>query len=436
MNWAEVFQTRSNWIEKYGSTMGKRMAILRNLIAMTLLAAAGFLMLEFVTPSGTPVWVYFFVLIGSIFSLLLLGQGKSKSATLIFLSCLNFVLFIEMSSESIRTGFHLHFITLGFGTVLLLGKEEKRLALLFALASVILYLAAFLKLSPVLPYRAYSEDWVKGFFVTNVLLFVVMDWYLIGLVMKLNYKSEIALAESNEKAQEQNQLLVDTNEQLDYFVYRSTNDLRAPLNSILGLISLVEKDPSCSEYFERIKEQVALMERFIREIIDVSSNARKPIANEPIKLREKVEYIVSSMNYIGHFNQVHVALDVDSNLIVFSDRARLGVILANLVSNAIQFADLGKALPLVNVVAKELEEGVEIKISDNGIGVAPEYQGKIFDMFYRASDRSKGTGLGLFVADETARKLNSNLAFSSTVGKGSVFWFQLPKATQDSIVHG
>lgn len=430
-----AFLVQKNLVERYGSIAGKRIAILRNIIVMTVLAGLVFIILELVEPTGTPLWVYSIVFIISIYSLFLLGNGKSRQATLLFISFLNFILFIEMSSESIRTGFHLHFITLGFGTIVLLGHEERRLALMFVLGSGILYILAFLGIISFLTYRPYSEDWTKILFVVNFLIFVAMIWYLVGLVMKLNYKSETALSVTNEQAQAQNQLLIKTNEELDFFVYRAANDLRAPLNSISGLVNLAEKDSFKNEYYERMKDQIALMERFIKEIIDISINSRKPIEIEPIMLRAKIENIISSMNYMAHINQLNIEIDVNSNLIVSSDKTRLRVILSNLLSNAIQFADLSKDAPSIKVVAKVVDDGVEIRIIDNGIGIPNEYQAKIFDMFYRASDRSKGTGLGLYVAKETIKRLNGVIQFRSTPGEGSEFSLQLIQEKGNLVDH-
>ena len=112
---------------------------------------------------------------------------------------------------------------------------------------------------------------------------------------------------------------------------------------------------------------------------------------------------------------------------ILVDANRLKVILANLISNAIRYADLTKTNPHILIEAKEDDTNTKIEVKDNGQGIAAEHHSKIYDMFYRASHNSKGSGLGLYIVKETLMRLGGSIELTSEVGEGSTFTVCLSK---------
>jgi signal transduction histidine kinase len=101
--------------------------------------------------------------------------------------------------------------------------------------------------------------------------------------------------------------------------------------------------------------------------------------------------------------------------------------LKNFISNAIKYRKRTIPNPLVHVYVNNSNEGVEIIITDNGEGISKENQEKVFDMFFRASSSSAGTGIGLYICKEICAKMGGNIKFTSELEVGTTIRLFLPK---------
>ena len=102
------------------------------------------------------------------------------------------------------------------------------------------------------------------------------------------------------------------------------------------------------------------------------------------------------------------------------------MILKNLIFNAVKYQDLAQKKPTIRISAKENHDHLLISVRDNGEGIDPEIQDKIYDMFFRASEKSSGSGLGLYIVKEMTNKLEGTIELISALGKGSEFIVKLP----------
>ena len=125
-------------------------------------------------------------------------------------------------------------------------------------------------------------------------------------------------------------------------------------------------------------------------------------------------------------SNVQVRITIQENDTFHSDRARIGIILNNLVSNSMRYSNANCLDPYVQIDVSFNSLGANLIIRDNGIGIAPEYHPKIFDMFFRVSNESTGSGLGLYLVKETIDKLNGKLEFTSEPGIGTEFKIFVP----------
>ncbi len=223
--------------------------------------------------------------------------------------------------------------------------------------------------------------------------------------------------------------LQKTNHELDHFVYSVSHDLRAPLSTILGLLNIVElerPDEFDHSYYKTIRDQVNRLDDFIRDILDHSFNARTNVGKEKIDFPSLIERVKQRVKPFTQQERIIVDLDATGINEFHSDKWRIEIILNNLYSNSIKYQDFKKDSCHIKIKISSEDNFVVINYSDNGIGIEPEHLDKIFDMFYRASNHSKGSGLGLYIAKEAVSKLGGKIKVTSIAKEGTTFEVRLP----------
>lgn len=233
-----------------------------------------------------------------------------------------------------------------------------------------------------------------------------------------------------ENLAEENAELKKTNEQLDHFVYSVSHDLRAPLSSMKGVVEITEQESEEAltlEHMKLLAGSIQKLDHFILDVLDYCRSKRLEIKSERIDFRELIESISDNLRHMNCGNRnVDIKVSINQHNDFCSDKVGVGIVLNNLVSNAIRYQNPLSADPFVNIEVEAIGETANIIVKDNGIGISKEVQTKIFDMFYRVSDETDGTGLGLFLVKETIEKLNGKINVESELGKGSVFQILIP----------
>jgi signal transduction histidine kinase len=176
-----------------------------------------------------------------------------------------------------------------------------------------------------------------------------------------------------------------------------------------------------------MKESVRKLDDFIAEILDYSRNARSEISIESVDVDSVFHGVIENLHYMEGSKSCEFILEKEPDLELKSDARRIKVIMSNLVSNAIKYQDPKKEKCLVRVKFKKLNNRIELRVEDNGIGISEQNQAKIFEMFYRATSIASGSGLGLYIVKETADKLGGMVSVESNLGKGSAFTVILPE---------
>jgi chemotaxis family two-component system sensor kinase Cph1 len=219
--------------------------------------------------------------------------------------------------------------------------------------------------------------------------------------------------------------LEQANHELDRFVYSASHDLRAPLTSVLGLINLAgdeTSDPKQQQYLEMMRNSINDLDLFIHGIIEYSKNSRQDIQEREIDFEKIFDQAVHGLSYLENASQVGYRFDNLLTKPFHSDPHRLSIIFTNLLGNAIKYHDLRKDRPLVKVEVRNSDNNrIKITFADNGKGIEEQYVPHIFDMFYRASDTAKGSGLGLYIARQIVEKLGGTIEVISSIGVGSEF---------------
>lgn len=228
---------------------------------------------------------------------------------------------------------------------------------------------------------------------------------------------------------DQNEWLKKTNQELDRLVNNASHDLRSPLSSVLGLLTIAEFASSKEEiyaYHGMIRDRVKKLDNFVTEVLAYSRNSHHEVIKAPVSLPSLVNEIVDELKYADEKVTIDVSDATKANLMVNTDHTRLKTVLSNLIGNSIKYCDRGKEQPFIKVGTVLENDFCTIVVSDNGIGIDPQHQEKVFEMFYRATENSSGSGLGLFITKEIVEKLGGTIAMSSIPRVGTTVIVKLP----------
>jgi PAS domain S-box-containing protein len=218
------------------------------------------------------------------------------------------------------------------------------------------------------------------------------------------------------------------NFELDSFVYRSSHDLRAPLRSVLGLVSLVrtEGDARQRDYYLRLMEKsIDKLDTFIRDMTDFSRNSRQEVLAVPVDFRAIIAECADNLRYMEHADRVALRVTVAGEGF-YSDPQRINTIFQNLMSNSVKYQRLHISDAFIEFRIHCTAHEAQIVYTDNGKGIDNAYLDKIFDMFFRASADSYGSGLGLYITRQVVKKLNGTIRVQSELGLGTQFSITLP----------
>ena len=232
----------------------------------------------------------------------------------------------------------------------------------------------------------------------------------------------------DERVHERTLKLLKANQELDRFVYSASHDLSAPLKSILGLIQLTRlenKNEALTNHLEHMQKSVLKLEGVINSLTQFSRNMGHALLKQGIIFDEIVEEVLDELKYPFHADKVKIIKHYKDSDYITSDYLRLKIILSNLISNALKYKNANHAQSIVEITYERRGDVDFIQIRDNGIGITKENQVKVFDMFFRATLQSTGSGLGLYIVKETVEKLGGTISVDSVPGNYTAFTVNL-----------
>lgn len=349
-------------------------------------------------------------------------RGKHCTAYYIIFPTLNFVVYLFAASEAPATGAYILFLPIALGAFAVFNYKQRFIAVNLAALTYSLFVLAYFGDFSILPKRMYSEQELMANFLINFAVALPTSILAIYLLISLNHHNGRELVNSN-------RMLKKLNEELDRFVYSTSHDLRAPLSSVAGLINLAKDNENPQEvkrYLGMMENRVNTLNKFIKDITDYSRNNRLEITRERIRVHELANEIWEALKYTPEAQVITFKNEIPEDLIIHSDTRRILVILSNLISNAIRYHDLRKEDPYIRLQHHAVNASHSFSVEDNGQGIAPEIQKRVFDMFYRGNESSQGSGLGLYIVKETISKLAGSIHLNSHPRKGSTFTFTVP----------
>jgi len=231
--------------------------------------------------------------------------------------------------------------------------------------------------------------------------------------------------------EDEREKLEKANKELDQFLYSTSHDLRAPIASILGLTYLgkVEfQEEKARMFMDMIEERIKKLDLVIGDILSLSRSKKLDVRFEELRLKDLLDNTVADIKFNKGASAITLDYVPDATHVFRSDINQMKVILSNLMANAVKYHNLDQPNPVIRVKFVRKPEGVSITIEDNGQGIREESLPKIFDMFYRASMNTEGTGLGLYIVREALNKVKGTIDVKSEFGKGSAFTIFLENA--------
>jgi PAS domain S-box-containing protein len=252
---------------------------------------------------------------------------------------------------------------------------------------------------------------------------------------KLYKQTQQWASELEQRVTDRTAQLEKANQNLQTFTYSVSHDLRAPLRAITGF-SQILVDQHCANldeegrhFLDNILEASNRMGVLIEDLLRYTRIGFSGVRHTQVSLSEVLGRVLDDLNERILQSGACIELPAAHDLgLVTSDRTLLSQIFKNLIENALIYQKTGAA-PQIKITCRKYRKSLVLGVSDNGIGIIPEYQEKIFNVFQRlhSDDDYPGTGIGLAIVKKAVDLLGGQVWLESTVDQGSAFWLRLPR---------
>ena len=226
---------------------------------------------------------------------------------------------------------------------------------------------------------------------------------------------------------EQNGQLTQLNERINAFAHSLTHDLRAPISSLTGLVTVLEREKDISQlpvYTAMMRETLGLQDKYIQEVLASIRNERLQ-QDEVCNLSELVTDLQRQNVFFAGGKQVKFVNELELSELR-CNIAGIKVIFNNLVSNAIKYADFSKPEQWIRIRSYRKDQHCVIEIEDNGLGIPPEQKSNIFNKYFKSGINKKSMGLGLYFTKQAIEEMQGTISVRSLMGIGTSFIVSLP----------
>lgn len=274
--------------------------------------------------------------------------------------------------------------------------------------------------------------------ITNTLVIAMQNALHFEEIQRFNETLHGRVDDATKKLRITNDKLRKLDETKDEFISMASHQLRTPLTSIKGYLSMVlegDAGPINIQQRKMLNQSYENSQRMVFLISDLLNLSRLNtgkfvIDPSPVQLKDIVESEVGQLFETAKARDVSLVYDKSVNFpVVMLDETKMHQVVMNFMDNAVYYTRAGGT---VTVSLKETPSAIECRVTDDGIGVPRSEQHRLFSKFYRANNakaaRPDGTGLGLFMAKKVIAASGGSIIFQSTEGKGSTFGFRFPKA--------
>lgn len=239
---------------------------------------------------------------------------------------------------------------------------------------------------------------------------------------KLKKEAEVALRKQNEE-------LLKVNKELDNFVYSVSHNLRGPLMSVVGLLNVAQnlnQIPELDGLHSMMRSSITRLDDTLKDIIQYSRNSRNDISRDEINWAQMIETSFNGVEYLYPSGQITRTLQLQAKALFFTDSKRIEVILNNLLANAILYRSKNGNELKIDIQVFTSNDSATLIVKDNGNGINKDVLPKVYNMFYRGTEESHGSGLGLYIVKEIVDKLKGSIAITSEAGEGTTVTLIIP----------
>jgi signal transduction histidine kinase len=361
-------------------------------------------------------------------------KGFHTISRVLMLTFLNLFLTVYACVMEKEVGIYLFFLPLMALTIAVFDSSQRRLRLSFTMLSALLLLLLFLTDFNLIGNIQFDSVNEETFYMINLISCALTLALCINFIVGVNEESEKRLRELAEEIKLKNTNLEKTNAELDRFLYSTSHDLRSPLLSIKGLVNIARNEsirPEVTKYLSMIEERADRLDFFIRDIIDYSRNSRTRLSYDLVNMHQLVSEVQQNFQFLDGASNIDFQNEIIIEEVVI-DRNRTMIILNNLISNAIKYHRQDEKDLWIKTSVSKTKSILNIIVSDNGQGIHPDRKEKVFEMFYRGTERSQGSGLGLYIVKEAVEKMFGKIHVESTIGVGTTFFVTIPVIEADT----
>ncbi len=216
-----------------------------------------------------------------------------------------------------------------------------------------------------------------------------------------------------------------TNKELDQILYRASHDLKSPISSIQGIIKLFEREDltkNQTEYIHHVWQKIDQMSALLSSLDTLSKTIFCNVRKTAFDIAALIDECISELSFDATL--VRVAHNSSKGFTVYTDRELLKIVVNNILLNSLKYRNQ-QAPGNIEILTKSTSDYLIIIFSDDGEGISESIQDKIYNLFYRGSERSTGSGLGLYIVKKIMDELQGRVEHSSLYGK-TTFFVSLP----------
>jgi len=244
------------------------------------------------------------------------------------------------------------------------------------------------------------------------------------------------LARQNSKLETALGELTERNREVDQILYRASHDLRSPITSIVGILNLLEYEPlteTQKEFFLHIRDKAGQMDELLKSLSILAKTISNDVYFSSVNLDQLIRSCISDLQFAANFSRVVIRTETDAHQTIITDRLLVSIVIKNLLSNSLTYRAADQD-GFILIKARAFETYFQIEVTDDGEGIPEAIQSHIFDMFYRGSERSNGSGLGLYIVRKVMSHLKGNIEFTSGDGV-TTFKITLPSTNSNDVKH-
>lgn len=271
----------------------------------------------------------------------------------------------------------------------------------------------------------------EGHYIWTETIFVPMESEAGGERLILSQSRDIRRSKKYQQQLEERTLELErSNADLETFAFVSSHDMQEPLRMISNYMQLLKKryegqlDSQADEYIEFANKGSITLQQLLRDLLAFSRITRSDFKSDAVNTKNLLQDVLRSIDL--DIKEKNAVIKSESMLVAIGDKNLLQLVFQNLILNGIKYNK--STQPEIKITGSQVDRTITFCFEDNGIGIKPEHQARIFEPFHRLHTKHEypGTGLGLSICKKIIERLGGKIWVESELGVGSKFYFSLP----------